>query len=95
MDIEEIDWRGWQKDLRQYLDKACNREIIWVVGIEGNEGKSFFQRNVNEEFGYSRVIALNLGESARNTFHILGKINSSNTNIFLFHVARGEFLTNE
>ena len=43
MDMEEIDWRGWQKDLRQYLDKACNRKIILVVGIEGNEGKSFFK----------------------------------------------------
>ena len=93
--MEEIDWRGWQKDLRQYLDKPCNREIIWVVGVEGNEGKSFFQRNVCEEFGYSRVSALDLGETARSTFHILGKINSSNTDIFLFNVARGEFISNE
>ena len=31
MDMEEIDWRGWQKDLRQYLDKACNREIICLL----------------------------------------------------------------
>ena len=48
MDMEEINLRGWQKDLREYLDKPCNREIIWVVGEKGNEGKSFFQRNVRE-----------------------------------------------
>ena len=29
MDMEEIKWRGWQMDLRQYLDKPCNRKIIW------------------------------------------------------------------
>ena len=29
MDMEEIDWRGWQKDLSLYLDKPCNREIIY------------------------------------------------------------------
>ena len=93
--MEEIDWRGWQNDLRQYLYKPCNREIIWVVGEKGSEGKSFFQRNIHEEFGYSRVSALDLAESARDTFHILGKHCSSNTNIFLFNVARGEFLSNE
>ena len=55
MDIKEINWRGWQNDLREYLDNPCDRKIIWVVGVEGTEGKSFFQRNVCEEFGYSRV----------------------------------------
>ena len=39
------------------MDKPCNRKIIWVVGVVGNEGKSFFQRNICEEFG----------ENARNT----------------------------
>ena len=39
MNIENIEWRGWQRDLRQYLDKPCNRKVIWVVGKEGNEGK--------------------------------------------------------
>ena len=44
MDMEDIKWRGWLKELREYLDKPCNRKIIWVVGVVGNEGKSFFQR---------------------------------------------------
>ena len=47
-------------DLRQYLDKPCDRKVIWVVGIDGNEGKSFFQENIREEFGYSRVCTLEL-----------------------------------
>merc|ERR1711954_342530 len=55
MDMKDIEWRGWQKDLRQYLDKPCDRKVIWVVGNDGNEGKSFFQENIREEFGYSRV----------------------------------------
>ena len=96
MNMEEINWRGWQKDLREYLDKPCNRKMIWVVGEKGNEGKSFFQRNVREEFlKNSRVSKLELGETYRNTFHILGKLNSTNINIFLFNVARGGYLSNE
>ena len=55
MDMKEIIWRGWQNDLREYLDNPCDRKIIWIVGVEGNEGKTFFQSNVREEFGYSRA----------------------------------------
>ena len=40
MDMEESNLRGWQMDLRQYLDKPCNRKIIWVVGVDGKEGKA-------------------------------------------------------
>ena len=58
MDKKEIIRRGLEKDLREYLDKQCNRKIIWVVGEKGNEGKSFFQRNIREEFAYSRVSIL-------------------------------------
>ena len=72
MNMEEINWRGWQKDLREYLDKPCNRKVIWVVGEKGNEGKSFFQRNIREEFGYSRVCRAELNH-ARDTFHIVSK----------------------
>ena len=92
MDMEEINWRGWQMDLRQYLDKPCNRKIIWVVGTDGNEGKSFFQRNICEEFGYSRVCRVELID-ARDTFHIVGKEFSSNTDIFLFNLSRCDYLS--
>ena len=95
MDMDEINWRGWQKELREYLNKPCNRKIIWVVGVDGNEGKSFFQKNICEEFGYSRVCKIGLGENARNTFHIVGKEYSTNTDIFLFNVPRAQYLHTE
>ena len=44
--MDEIIWRGWQKYLIEYLDKPCDRKIKWVFGVDGNEGKSFFQRNI-------------------------------------------------
>ena len=95
MDMEEIDWRGWQKDLRQYLDKPCNRKIIWVIGEKGDERKSFFQRNIREKFGYSRVCRVELNDR-RETFHIVGKEYSQNTtDIFLFNVPRAGYLYSE
>ena len=89
MDMKNIEWRGWQRDLREYLDKPCDRKVIWIVGTEGNEGKSFFQSNIRKEFGTSRVCKRELSEYSRNTFHIIGKICSTTTDIFLFKVARG------
>ena len=51
MDMKDIEWRGWQMYLRQYVDKPCDRKVIWIVGKEGTEGKSFFQVNIREVFG--------------------------------------------
>ena len=64
MDMKDIEWRGWQSDLRQYLDKPCDRKVIWVVGKEGNEGKTLFQANIREDFGNSRVCTLELSENS-------------------------------
>ena len=35
-------------------------EKFWIVGREGNEGKSFFQENIYEEFGHERVCSIPL-----------------------------------
>ena len=48
-----------------------------------------------EKFGYSSVCTLELSENSRNTFHIIGKICSTHTDIFLFNVARGGYLDQE
>ena len=92
--MEEFKMNGWQNKLRLYMnDVQSTREIIWVVGSRGNEGNSFFQWNILEELGYSKVSLL--GKQSRNTFHILGKLSSRNNDIFLFKVERVEYLYNE
>merc|ERR1711954_152827 len=95
MDMKDVEWRGWQMDLRQNLDKPCDIKVIWIVGKDGNEGKSFFQANIRDEFGYSRVCKLTLSENSRNSFHIMGKTCSNKTDIFLFNVGRGVILDTE
>ena len=88
MDKDKIDWSGFQKDLRKYEHKPSDRKIIWVVGEKGNEGKTFFQDQIRQEFGYLRFSALQLGENIRNILHVMGKQCSTNTDIFLFNVPR-------
>ena len=67
---KDIQWKGWQQKLCGYLNEKCDRKIFWVVGREGGEGKTFFQKNIQLEFGYERVIVMPLTENERNTFHV-------------------------
>ena len=59
LNLGEISWRGWQKDLRKYLDEKCDRKVIWVIGEKGNEGKSFFQENICEEYDIQNFVQWN------------------------------------
>ena len=89
--IQKTNWRGWQKQLRVYLNKPTEREIIWVIGTKGNEGKSFFQERVCEEFGHDKVCNMEISDSPKNIFYILKKC-SSTANIFMFNLPRATVL---
>ena len=56
VDLDNVILRPWQESLLQYI-KPTNREIIWVIGRKGNEGKTWFQDNMESKFGWSKVIA--------------------------------------
>ena len=43
IEIKYVEWRPWQKMMMEYLHNPAQKEVIWVVGENGNEGKSFFQ----------------------------------------------------
>ena len=89
--ILKTNWRGWQQGLREYLNKPTEREIIWVIGEKGNEGKSFFQERVCEEFGRDKVCNMEISDSRKNIFYILKKC-SSTANIFMFNLPRARVL---
>ena len=41
LDIESIELRPWQKQVIELIDEPSDREIIWIIGKKGNEGKFF------------------------------------------------------
>merc|ERR1712101_69298 len=90
----KVDWRGWQEELRKYLKKPSDREIIWVIGKSGNQGKSFFQDQIREEYGYDKVCSIKISDSPKNIFYILKK-SCSTANIFLFNLPRATVLERE
>ena len=66
--ILKTNWRGWQQGLRTYLNKPTEREIIWIIAETGNEGKSFFQERVCEEFGHDKVCNMEVSDSRKKSF---------------------------
>ena len=85
----DIQWKGWQQKLRGYLNEKCDRKIFWIVGREGGEGKTFFQKNIQFEFGKERVSVIPLVENERNTSHVLKKHTSRKNRYIPFQYTKG------
>ena len=67
------------------ISSPSDREIIWVVGQKGNEGKKWFQEYLETFYGYVRVMRLDLKMKTANVLHVLTKRPLSTTDIFLFN----------
>ena len=65
-----------------------DREVLWVCGAQGNEGKSFFQAYVESRFGYARVARLDLRNRPCDVLHALAKRPLTSTDTFLFNLTR-------
>ena len=83
-----IELRPWQQQLNDNVSSPSDREIIWVIGQKGNEGKTWFQEYLETFYGYARVVRLDLKMKSANVLHVLTKRPLSTTDIFLFNVPR-------
>ena len=89
MDLTTTQLRLWQKQLLEKM-VASQRQVIWVHGGMGNEGKSFFQSYVETLYGYSRVVRLDICNKTGNILFALTRRPLQTTDIFLFNDARSE-----
>ena len=86
IDIQSIQLRPWQQQLLHA--KPSNRQVIWIWGSRGNEGKSWFQSYLETFYGYSRVVRLDLRNKTSNILYALSKRPLQTTDIFLFNDTR-------
>ena len=49
-EIKDVEWRPWQKKILEYVNNPTKKRVIWVVGEKGNEGKTFFQDQIEEKY---------------------------------------------
>jgi len=89
IDIDNVILRSWQYALLEYMEPT-NREVIWIVGTNGNEGKSWFQEFLESKFGWHRVIcSMDIKMKKGNICQALRKRSLMTTNMFLFDVGKG------
>ena len=88
-DIGNIELKPWQESLLEYVQQPCDREIFWVVGKEGNEGKSWFQKYVKSWLGARRVVTgIDIKANNANIFQALRKCPIATADIFLFNIGK-------
>ena len=88
IDLDNVILRPWQKALLEYI-KPSTREIIWVIGEHGNEGKSWFQEYMESKFGWGKVICgMDIKMKKGSICHVLSKRSLMTTDKFLFDVGK-------
>jgi len=92
-DLTQVELRAWQQELQTIIETPTEREIIWVQGTKGNEGKTWYQDYLAALHGYARVVRLDLKLNTQNVMYILNKRPLCTTDIFLFNERRA--LNNE
>ena len=87
-DLTQVELRAWQRELQTVIETPTDREIIWVIGLKGNEGKTWYQDYLASLHGYTRVVRLDLKLNTQNVLYILSKRPLCTTDIFLFNERR-------
>ena len=78
----------WQKQLMKEISLPSDREILWIMGADGNEGKTWFQGYLEAFYGYTRVVRLDMEMKTANILHALSKRPLSSIDFFLFNIPR-------
>ena len=87
-DIGDVKLRSWQQDVMKFFDRPSERQVIWITGRKGLEGKSWFQKYVQSFFGYKRVIQIDLRIKHASICNVLKRRSLGTIDIFLFNDAR-------
>ena len=79
--------RPWQQQLLEQINPS-DRNIIWVVGRNGAEGKSWFQKCIVQLFGSHKVFHTTIDKRSDGILYALSKRVISLIDIFIFNIPR-------
>ena len=89
-DVKNAELRLWQDQLLDIIEdnQMDDRKIIWVIGREGNEGKSWFQSYLQSLYGSNRAARFDITNKTADLLHIMSRCALATTDIFLFNHQR-------
>ena len=88
LDITAVELRPWQEQAMQLFETPTERQVIWITGRQGNEGKSWFQGYIDSFYGFNRVVRMDLRIKHANICNVLKKRSLVSVDIFIFNDAR-------
>ena len=68
-----------------FIDLPTQRQVIWIVGKKGNEGKTFLQNYIRYFFGDRRVVTTDINGRKKDIADYLTKLPLECKDIFLFN----------
>ena len=86
-DMSHITLKLWQSKLLGDL-VPTDRSIYWIIGKQGAEGKTWFQKFLTEYLGHFRVYSTTIDKRSDGILHALTKRNFSLVDVFLFNIPR-------
>ena len=75
IDVENTELRLWQELLFDIIkhDPMNDYKIMWLIGREGNEGKSWFQFYISSLDGSHRVARFDITNKTADLLHIMSR----------------------
>ena len=71
MEMTTVVLKPWQQDVITIMDNPSERDIYWIVGEKGNEGKTFIQKYIRQLFGSRRVLKSEVNTRKEDIAYIL------------------------
>ena len=84
----DVNLNMWQSQLMNYFDTPTDRHVIWIVGKNGGEGKTYFQKFILKFYGIRRVIITDLNSKSKNINYLISTQSTTCKDIFLFNINR-------
>jgi len=95
INVENVVLKPWQQKVMELLQSPSERDVIWIRGCNGNEGKSWFQAYAQSRFGFQNVGLLDMKCKASDSLLLLSKQPLINMDIFLFNDVRATSVDTE
>ena len=90
MDMDSVVLKRWQQEVIRLIDIPSERNIYWIVGAQGNEGKTYIQKYIHQLFGSRRVMKTEVNTKKADIAYILSKESLTCKDIFLFNLLRSD-----
>ena len=70
---EHATLKPWQIEVLTFIQQPTHREVIWVVGQKGGEGKTFLQNYIKYYYSNRHMIATDIATSTKDIAYFLSK----------------------